>query len=285
MSDEYLPSRATNLRQAVKLLQDASEALISEWTKDPSPPDAVPASETGIALPSHAAYDAQRIITAALGSIEELVAEPHYRLMDFSYGYLGTRALHVALNNDIALLLAGAGERGVPVAELAEATGIHESKLGIFMGFAAALALPETLKDPVKGPSQDPNHAAWGTAMGTDLSYFEWMHQKTPLSQAAAVIKAGGHSGVGTSDPATSNSDGDAAGSTNEKLVTRGDTELYNLALSGYSRSRGRAPLYDFPWSELGDGLVVDVGGGVGMLNFQTHTNRSPAVSTISKFR
>lgn len=132
MSHENLTPRAANLRQAVKLLQDASEALISEWTKSPPPPDAVPASETGIALPSHAAYDAQRTITAALGSIEELVAEPHYRLMDFSYGYLGTRALHVALNNDIALLLAGAGERGVPVAELAEATGIHESKLGTY---------------------------------------------------------------------------------------------------------------------------------------------------------
>lgn len=133
------------------------------------------------------------------------------------------------------------------------------------MGFAAALALPETLKDPVKGPSQDPNHAAWATAMRTDLSYFEWLHQQVPLSQAAAVMKPGGHGGGATSDP-TSNSNGDAA-STNEKLVTRGDTELYNLALSGYGRSRGRAPLYDFPWNGLGEALVVDVGGGVGTSN------------------
>lgn len=128
MPHEDVSSQAEALRQVVKLIQEASETLISEWTA-PSP-DAVPASETGIALPSHTAYNAQRTILAALGSIEELVVEPHYRLMDFSYAYLGTRALHVALNNDIAPLLARGGEDGVPVEELAEVTGIHGSKLG-----------------------------------------------------------------------------------------------------------------------------------------------------------
>lgn len=123
------------------------------------------------------------------------------------------------------------------------------------MGFAAALALPETLKDPVKGPSQEPRDAAWSAAMGTDLSYFEFLHQQVPVSQASMKVAGRGDTN-GSSKPEDATLD--------EKLVTRGDTEMYNMALASYSRSRGRAPLYDFPWGELGDGLVVDVGGGVG---------------------
>ncbi len=123
------------------------------------------------------------------------------------------------------------------------------------MAFAGSLALPETLKDPVRGPSHDPHRAAWTAAIGTDLSFFEWMHQQVPISQAAARTTAR----LAGSDPA-----GDAEESSHEKLVPRTDTELYNLGLAGYSRSRGRALLYDFPWEEVGDGLIVDVGGGVG---------------------
>ncbi len=128
MSYNDVSTRAKALRRVVELIREASETLISEWMSPSA--DAVAATETGIALLGRGAYDARRNIIAALGSVEELVAEPHFRLMDFSYSYLEARVLHVALENDVASLLARGGEDGVPVEDLAKATGIDASKLG-----------------------------------------------------------------------------------------------------------------------------------------------------------
>ncbi len=128
MSFEDVSSRATALRQVVQLIQDASESLISSW-ENPAP-DAVPASETSFAIPGRKAYNAQRTIIAALGSIEELVAEPHLRLVDFAELYFEVRALHIAVEHDIASLLAKGGVDGVPIEELAKKSGLEQSKLG-----------------------------------------------------------------------------------------------------------------------------------------------------------
>lgn len=128
MSYEDVSWRAADLRQVVKLIQEASETLISEW-ENPAP-EAVPASEMNFTIPGRKAYDAQRLIIAALGSIEELVVEPHHRLVDFAEIYFEVRALHVAMEHDIAILLSKGGEDGVPVEDLAKATGLEQKKLG-----------------------------------------------------------------------------------------------------------------------------------------------------------
>ncbi|KAL7623280.1 hypothetical protein AAE478_006961 [Parahypoxylon ruwenzoriense] len=251
MSYEDVSSRATALRQVVKLIQGASETLISEW-ENPSA-DAVPASENNFAIPGREAYDAQRTIIAALGSIEELVSEPHLRLVDFAELYFEVRSLHVAIEHDIAALVAQGGDDGVPVEDLAKASGLDDSKL-------AASALPETLNDPVRGPSQDARLAAWQLSVGTDLTFFEWMNQKVPRSRAA-VEKASPGAARGPSKLVEVPPD--------EELVPRADAEMYNMYLAGNSKSLGSAHLYDFPWKELGNGLVVDVGGGVGSFDLQ----------------
>ncbi|KAI0885554.1 putative O-methyltransferase [Annulohypoxylon maeteangense] len=298
MSYDDVSSRATALRQVVKLIQDASETLISEW-ENPAP-DAVPASETSFAIPGRQAYDAQRTIIAALGSVEELVAEPHLRLVDFAELYFEVRALHIALQHDIAILLAKGGADGVPVEELAKATGLDRQKLSRLlralttqhffrevgpdrfannritqalvndeklqaqttrssMGFAAASALPEALIDPVRGPSQNPEDAAWPLAVGTKLPFFDWMNEKVPLSRAGEKASPGAARGFYK----------EVEPSPDEELVPRDDTKTYNLYLVGNSKSLGSAHLYDFPWKELGNALVVDVGGGVGSFDLQ----------------
>ncbi|KAI2638839.1 putative O-methyltransferase [Hypomontagnella submonticulosa] len=299
MSYEDVSSRATALRQVVKLIQDASETLISEW-ENPSP-DAVPESETSFAIAGRKAYDAQRTIIASLGSIEELVAEPHLRLVDFAELYFEVRALHIAIEHDIAILLSEGGAEGVSVEELAKATKLEKSKLqrilrllttqhvfrevapGRFannrisqalvndeklraqvkcssMGYAASSALPEALNDPIRGPSHEPKDAAWTLAVGTELPFFDWMNQKVPRSRAA-VEKAspGAARGLYKEVEATPG----------EELVPKEDARIYNLYLAGNSKSLGSAHLYDFPWKELGSGLVVDVGGGVGSFDLQ----------------
>ncbi|KAI1778221.1 putative O-methyltransferase [Hypoxylon cercidicola] len=298
MSYEDVSSRAAALRQVVKLIQEASETLISEW-ESPAP-DAVPASETNFTIPGRKAYDAQRLLMAALGSIEELVVEPHHRLVDFAEMYFEARALHVAMEHDIAVLLSKGGADGVPVEDLAKATGLEQKKLArilrvlttqhIFrevapdrfannritqalvndeklqaqvkcssLGFAAASALPETLNDPVRGPSYETRDAAWPLAVGTDLSYFEWMGQLVPRSRAADKASPG--AARGRYEPVVA--------SPGEELVPRDDTKLYNLYLAGNSKSLGSPHLYDFPWKDLGTGLIVDVGGGVGSFDLQ----------------
>ncbi|KAI1380797.1 putative O-methyltransferase [Hypoxylon crocopeplum] len=298
MSHGDVSSRATALRQVVKLIQDASETLISEW-ESPAP-DAVPESETSFAIPGRKAYDAQRTIIAALGSIEELVAEPHLRLVEFAELYFEVRALHVAIEHDIAILLAECGADGVPVEDLAKATGLEQNKLirilraltsqhvfrevapGRFannrisqalvgdeklqaqvkcssMGYAATSALPEALNDPVRGPSHEPQDAAWPLAVGTELPFFEWMNEKVPRSRAGEKVSPGAARGFYKAvEP-----------SPDEELVPRDDTKMYNLYLAGNSKSLGSPHLYDYPWTELGNGLVVDVGGGVGSFDLQ----------------
>lgn len=126
------------------------------------------------------------------------------------------------------------------------------------MGFAAASALPEALNDPVRGPSHEPIDAAWPLAVGTDLTFFEWMSEKVPRSQAGEKASPG--AARGPYKPIEVSPD--------EELVRRDDTQMYNLYLAGNSKSLGSPHLYDFPWKELGGGLVVDVGGGVGKLSF-----------------
>lgn len=125
------------------------------------------------------------------------------------------------------------------------------------MGYAASSALPEALNDPIRGPSHEPKDAAWTLAVGTELPFFDWMNQKVPRSRAA-VEKAspGAARGLYKEVEATPG----------EELVPKEDARIYNLYLAGNSKSLGSAHLYDFPWKELGSGLVVDVGGGVGKI-------------------
>ncbi|KAK6950929.1 hypothetical protein Daesc_007457 [Daldinia eschscholtzii] len=268
MSYDDVPSRATALQQLVKLVQDASETLIAEW-KNPAP-DAIPASETTFAIPGRKAYDAQRTVIAALGSIEELVAEPHLRIVDFVELYFEVRALHVAVEHNIAALLDKGGADGVPVEDLAKSTGLEKNKLALAddekllaqakcgsMGYAATSALPEALKDPIRGPSHDPELAAWTLAVGTELPFFTWMNEKVPRSRAA-LEKASPGAARGPYQKVEVSPD--------EELVPKDDAQIYNLYLAGNSKSLGSATLYDFPWKDLGNGLVVDVGGGVGKL-------------------
>lgn len=49
-----------------------------------------------------------------------------------------------------------------------------------------------------------------------------------------------------------------------DKTVNRPELDIFGLAMLGGGRVFGEAHLYDFPWKNLGNALVVDVGGGVG---------------------
>lgn len=121
--------RVTELREIVSLLSTAVEKLISE-RKEGSSKDFVhtKTEDTGSTI-SHAEHDAVKTVLAAAGSLESLVVEPHVRLISLSTSYTISRALHIAAENNIAEVLAQAGDDGLRVVELARSTGIEEKKL------------------------------------------------------------------------------------------------------------------------------------------------------------
>ena len=92
--------------------------------------------------------------------------------------------------------------------------------------------------------------------MGTDKPLWEWMTEKHPPGQV--VSDGPGYPGV--PDLTICNGASDAPGAD----VSRPELENFALAMVAGGKTSGAAHAFDFPWHELGEGLVVDVGGGVG---------------------
>ncbi|EIN06260.1 S-adenosyl-L-methionine-dependent methyltransferase [Punctularia strigosozonata HHB-11173 SS5] len=264
--------KAEKLRSAVKLLSDASESLIQSWKEDEQ--RSINGTTAARGAPSTQSYDAVRTIIGAFGVIEELVQVPQTRLATMSMQYLEARALHIAIQLRIADLLAKADQTiGMPLSELSAHTGVVEQKLGqvirllctshvfreVQPGYFAnnwisevlanneilraslltglmtvppCVALPEALLHPKFGPSDSPVETAFQLAHKTNLSFWDWMEEEIELPDG-----------------------------------TRGkrpELELFGLGMLGGGRARGSAWLVDYPWHELSNATIVDVGGGVG---------------------
>jgi hypothetical protein len=99
------------------------------------------------------------------------------------------------------------------------------------------------------------NETAFHNAMGTDKPLWEWMTEKHPPEKV--VSDGPGYPGV--PDLSIWNVATDEPG-----LVSRPELENFALAMVGGGKTSGAAHAFDFPWGELGEGLVVDVGGGIG---------------------
>lgn len=111
------------LRQLSKLLTQNIEVVIDEWQKEKAPNGAA----------SKEAYEAQRILTAAMGKVRELVVDPRYQIMEISQRYTDSRTLFIAVERRVADLLEdgqGDGKQGCSLEFLAEKTGVERRKLG-----------------------------------------------------------------------------------------------------------------------------------------------------------
>jgi hypothetical protein len=119
----------TQLREIFTLLSTAVEKLASEWelrsSKDPLHTDTKGVDSSV----SHVEYNTVKTVLAAVGSLESLILEPHARVISLSISYTIARALHIAAENNIAEVLARAGDDGLLAADLARSTGIEEKKL------------------------------------------------------------------------------------------------------------------------------------------------------------
>lgn len=128
MLDDSIESRAAKLRQTIQLLSSASETLITQWEKTATT-ETQPTPRAGFQLPSHAEYEAEKTVKAALGTIEALACSAEIRLLEVSLCYVESRALHIVLNHHVPEILARQGHDGVHIDELGKATGLEKHKL------------------------------------------------------------------------------------------------------------------------------------------------------------
>ncbi|KAJ5698549.1 hypothetical protein N7462_000554 [Penicillium macrosclerotiorum] len=294
-------SDAVELIQTAELISKAVKTVVAEWSQELEAfkDSRRSGSPTAVQiLPSHELFNAQRILSAAVGKITELVSEPSVRILEAATQFQESRALYIAAERRIPDILAAYDEQGgLSVPKISEQAGIEHRKLsrvlrylcsmGIFRqtgddafannrisaslianeplrayvqlvgseAFTAADRLPQTLLDPVTGPSYDVAKTAWQDAIGTDKPRWEWIEERVEQDQ---LRKSGGHyPGIPSLvlEPQPIGEDG---------LVARPELEIMGLAMIGGGRVFGAAQVYDYPWTSLGNALVVDVGGGVG---------------------
>ncbi|KAI1486903.1 hypothetical protein F5X96DRAFT_673201 [Biscogniauxia mediterranea] len=137
-------------------------------------------------------------------------------------------------------------------------------------GFSAVDHLPATLLDPVAGPSYEVTSTAFNRALGTTQSFFDWLTGKVPASQAKTYYRpATSHPQYGGGARSEGKGAGAGAGAGEEELVFRPEEALFNAAMFGSGRVTGTSHVYDYPWADLGQATVVDVGGGVGGFSMQ----------------
>ncbi|KAL4250246.1 hypothetical protein ABKN59_003125 [Abortiporus biennis] len=268
-----LAERISKLRSAVKLLVEASEQAISAWESDPSSASILPGDLPKV--PSFDLHNARQTILGASGTCAELVQDPQQRLFEVSFQYYEARALHVTARARIAEILdEGDKVNGVSIDELSKKTGIKSHKLarvlrmlcsahifaegstGFFtnnyvseqmlnnepllayimlpggFGYDASAKLPQVLVDPIKSQSESDRQAAFQASIGSNKTLWEWLEEPITLPDGTKGAKP--------------------------------DLELFGLSMVGVGRVQGPPLHSDYPWGDLENATVVDVGGGVG---------------------
>ncbi|KAL4789761.1 S-adenosyl-L-methionine-dependent methyltransferase [Aspergillus venezuelensis] len=289
---------ARHLLQLAELFKQAAEVIVDEWSKeDFSASNGAESSDSkssaGV-LPSHRLHEAQRTVIAITGAANELVAEPYSRIQEVACQYFESRALFIAAERCIPDLLEAAGDDGLSVTEIVESTGIETRKLSRILRCLCSIHIfkevgPEvfannrisdaliknkglrayvqlfnldiyTASDQLPkyllgehGTSYKVNQTAWQNAVGTNRARWDWLAERVFLHQ----VRPPGAPYPGLPD--IKHLCPDANG-----LVTRPELDNFGLAMAGGGKVSGAAHAYDFPWADLGDALVVDVGGGVG---------------------
>ncbi|KAL4963710.1 O-methyltransferase tpcA [Aspergillus stella-maris] len=289
---------ARHLLQLAELFKQAAEIIVDEWSKEDfsvsNGVKSLGSQSSARVLPSHRLHEAQRTVLAITGAATELVVEPYSRIQEVACQYFESRALFIAAERLIPDLLEAAGDDGLSVTEIAVSTGLEPRKLSrilrclcsihifkevepeVFANnrISAALIKSEGLRAYVQlfnldiytasdqlpkyllgehGASYKVNETAWQKAVGTKRARWDWLAERVFLHQ----VRPPGAPYPGLPD--IKHLCPDANG-----LVTRPELENFGLAMVGGGKVSGAAHAYDFPWADLGNALVVDVGGGVG---------------------
>lgn len=129
--------------------------------------------------------------------------------------------------------------------------------------YTASDFLPDVLSNATFGCSYEPTKTAFQQAVGTRLPLFDWMHQSVPASDTNwRPVSSRRHPWDDGADGSSEMSS--RASTSSAEMVPRPEKALFNLAMVGLGRGTEQYHVLDFPWQCLGNGTVVDVGGGIG---------------------
>ncbi|KAK2743445.1 hypothetical protein FQN57_004910 [Myotisia sp. PD_48] len=270
------------------LIQNCIQTVVKEWTTSPDVSDS--------SLQSWDLFEAQRSLISATGVLVELISNPSMRLMEFCGQYWESRALGIVVAKRIPDILASRSD-GVHLREISRRTGLEQGKLGRIMRclcsshifretkhdifsnnrisialvqneplrayimmfhadlFSCAVHLPRTLFDPKWGRSYSVNETAFQNALDTPKSRWEWLEEQ-PSEIERTRRSSVGYPGI-LGEKTTLDSGGDPP-------AHRPEFELFSMAMVGGGKISGAAHAFDYPWNDLGNAMIVDVGGGVG---------------------
>ncbi|TCD63174.1 hypothetical protein EIP91_005871 [Steccherinum ochraceum] len=268
--------KAQQLRTAIRLLTEASEVVIKDWENEERSPTTK--QSDGSSVPSHALHDARRTMQGAMGLCNELVLEPRARLMEMALEFYEARALHVAVEAQVADILDAEGdkERGMTAAEISRKTGIKEHKIArilrtlasshvfreVSYGYFANNSVSQVLvgNEPLRSFILT---MAWSVYTASVKLPDVLLDAKKTQSDSAldTAFQLGQNSKLHffewLEEP-VKHSDGTTG--------AKRDLSVFGLAMLGGGRALGVPLHHDYPWQDLGSATVVDVGGGVGGL-------------------
>ncbi|KAL9034022.1 MAG: hypothetical protein Q9214_007235, partial [Letrouitia sp. 1 TL-2023] len=201
----------------------------------------------------------QRTILAITGALTELVSEAPSRVNEVTSQFWESRALAIAAERRIPDLLKDAGEEGIDVQEIANSTGIEGLKLcQHFDIYTSSDHLPNHLLGP-KGHSYSVEETAWQEALGYPKARWDWLEEHVTLEETFNL--GPGYPGIpGASEMFKESASSGVKGD----KIPRPELAAFGLAMTAGGRIHGAPHPYDYPWAELGEATVVDVGGGVG---------------------
>ncbi|KIK53524.1 hypothetical protein GYMLUDRAFT_49298 [Collybiopsis luxurians FD-317 M1] len=263
-----MSSRSEQMRSLMAIMVQAVDDIIEAWaTEDQGPVDATPSAEI---------FKARRTILAAMGVITDLVQSAPERLMEICSQFYESRALHVAVQNNVPELLSTASPRdGVSLNQLCATTGMNKQKLARILRCLCTIGVFNEVSHGyfANGKTGDylaknPGMKAWiiflsGTAYTASVHLPETLshpikgHSNSPLStafQQAQDVKISYFEWLHT--PVNQTSDGSP--------VYRTELSTFNLAMIGGSKALTWSLYEDYPWHKFESATIIDVGGGLG---------------------
>ncbi|KAJ5725584.1 uncharacterized protein N7483_006941 [Penicillium malachiteum] len=266
MLNSKLQNQITDLSAAAQILNSSVEALIAEWKSDDAEGKTL---DNGVLLPTQASYDAHKTILGAVGKIQELVSSPPIRLIETSCQFYESRALHIAAEHRIADLLAAHDEQGLAVTELATKANVDTDMLLRILRVLTSIGIFREVSD-----RSFANNRVSASLVGNESLRSSICHYKVSESLPAAVRQSGsGYTATNTNTAFNIRHETDLSfwDWLNTKVEQddgtvgpRPELDYFAKAMTGIGRVSSTAMIYDYPWDSLGNGTVVDVGGGVG---------------------
>ncbi|KAL6234377.1 S-adenosyl-L-methionine-dependent methyltransferase [Aspergillus navahoensis] len=268
MTNPNLLSQIADLSAATRILNSSVDGLIAQWEADGAEGQSL---ENGVLLPTKAAYEAHKTILGAIGKIQELVASPPIRLIETSCQFYESRALHIAAEHRVADLVAAAGEQGLAIGELAKKANVDADMLLRILRVLTSIGIFREVSDQCFANNRVSASLVGNESLRSYLMVFSICHYKVTDSLPAAVRQSGaaGYSATNTNTAfniayGTDLSFWDWLNTTDGSGAPRPELDYFAKAMTGIGRVSSTAMIYDYPWNALGNGTVVDVGGGVG---------------------